>query len=217
MSKSFSIKSSERVLIAGKTGSGKTYLATQLLKSFDRLIVVDPKAKADPDNSLANSWGLQPFTTDAVSRQSFRVVIDDIEHADRAFHAAYHAKDCIVYVDEGYALFNPDASRKDNSNALRVYTQGRSLGVGVWLSVQRPTWLPMYVISEVEHIFCFRLRLESDRKRLAEAFAPEFLEAPKGREGSYPFWYYNDTMDSPHLYLKVPKSENVVMSNKRKQ
>lgn len=205
---SFKIDSSHRVLIAGKTGSGKTYAAGQLLAGFNRLLVIDPK------DELATEWGLQPYSVEAARRREFRLHTADMSRADEVFHTAYHAGGCIVYCDEGYALFSPETSRKDNANVLKVYTQGRSKGVGVWLSIQRPAWLALYAISEVEHALVFKLRLEEDRKRVASAFGKELENAPTG--GPHAFWYYSDKLDKPHLYRelpKVPKIKNVIPSS----
>jgi len=75
-----------------------------------------------------------------------------------------------------------------------IYTRGRARGIGVWACTQRPRWVPLYTISESEHVFCFRLHLAEDRQRLAAYAGEQLLTVPQDQHG---FWYYNPDLEDP--------------------
>lgn len=162
------IKSSDRVFIAGKTGSGKTFLARHLTKRLPRLVVLDGKG------SLSD-WNLDPWGSEArrvlLAGDPIKVRVtaplkgDIKDFWEKVLGFCYYAGDLTIYIDEVYAITPPNASPGPHLNAC--FTRGREFGVGVWASSQRPVWIPLIAMSEAEHYFCFRLNLSDDRKRMA--------------------------------------------------
>lgn len=190
---------SQRVAFVGKTGSGKTTLASGLVEQLDRVIVIDPKG------SLYGKWGLEEWDDRATFKrldkgEPVRVrvgvpVTDDVGAAlEPYFYAAYAVGDVTVYIDELYGVI--EQGRRPGQYFRALYTRGREFGIGVWAAVQRPTWVPLFTLSEAEWTFTFRLQMDEDRKRMASIVGPE-LRAPIPAEDPYGFWMYYANWESP--------------------
>jgi energy-coupling factor transporter ATP-binding protein EcfA2 len=198
------ILTDERVFICGKTGSGKTTLAKWLTKSVSRLIVLDSKG------TLGN-WNLAPFDREAREkweggeRCRVRVVapLDDLDSEEgfdwsEVFAFALSVGNVTLYIDELFAIVEP--GRRASNAMSACYTRGREFGIGVWASTQRPSWVPMFTISESEHYFLFRLTLAKDRQTMA-AFMTEQVETPI--QDPHGFYYMNAQDDAPKYFSQL--------------
>jgi len=180
MSEDFQLPTtSERTVIVGRTGSGKTFMGAWLLSksAFDRqpFIIVDykrdsllnasPKIKQIGYNELPKYPGLyilhpEPTHDDAVDNWLMRV---------------WKRGRTGLYFDEGFML-------PDKKGLPAILTQGRSLHIPAIVVTQRPAWLSRFVFSEADHFAVFHLNDSDDRKKVgrflpegaAEAVPPEF-------------------------------------------
>lgn len=184
------IKTNERVIIVGKTGSGKTTLARYITTATRRLLVIDSKGSL-------GKWDLEPFDDEALEKlrsggavraRVLRPPEDDGSFYGHVFKAAYEAGNVVIYIDEMFAIVPPGSRAPEYMQAC--YTRGREFGIGVWSSTQRPASIPLIAISEAEHFFMFRLTLFEDRKRMSEFMSPAVLRPIKDRHG---FYYINAT------------------------
>lgn len=180
------IKSSERVAIIGRTGSGKTYLAEALTRSLTRFIVIDP------NGLLANRF--QPhidfddgFKFLEQGREArLYVSRDRPQDYEQVLDAIYkRLKNVVVYIDEAYGVVPPGTRAPDALWAL--YTRGRSRGLGVWASTQRPRFIPRFMLSEAEWFFVFALNLTDDREYLARIVHPAVIRPVRDVHGFYYF------------------------------
>lgn len=172
------IKHNERVFIAGKTGSGKTYLARRLLRPYRRLVVIDTKG-------TLGGWGLEPWDRDArrklrrgepIRARVLFDLVDPTEAIRDLFQDLYEiardqAGSFVLYIDETYGVV--DFGGKPDPGMTALYTRGRELGIGVWSATQRPFGVPLIMKSEAEHHFMFRLVLARDRDHMAEFMGEE--------------------------------------------
>jgi tRNA uridine 5-carbamoylmethylation protein Kti12 len=198
------VKSNERVLLTGKTGSGKTYAAELLTRPLPRLIVLDPKG-------TLGAWGLAPFDREArrLLRNGdpirARVVVSFNKPSDEtwedAFLAVLNAGDCTLYIDEIYGVVDPGAKPPPLLNA--IWTRGRELGIGGWGATQRPVWVPMFVLSEAEHFFCFRLTVEEDRRRMSSFMGDRVMEPIRDKHGLF---YMHAEDDEPMYIAQLPSN-----------
>lgn len=176
----FRIRADERIFICGRTGSGKTFLAMHLLLPVSRLVVIDPKA------SLA-AWELEDWGEAARRRlrngEPVRTRAVEPEEAMEALAEAYEAGNVIVYIDEVYGLV-PPGSRPDPV-LTAIWTRGRERKVAGWASTQRPTWVPLFVMSEADHFFIFTLNLAEDRARVAGFVGEGVMQPPRHPHGFY--------------------------------
>lgn len=190
------IRANERVLLAGKTGSGKTYAAEHLLAHVRRLVVIDSKGTLGGWNLLEpdfQDWW--QFSRGKAGRFRIRAPIVDKPELwfETLFERLYHIGDLTLYIDEAYQVTSGPMPGK----WLRaLYTRGRELGIGVWASTQRPASIPIILVSEAENIMVFRLNWPEDRKRLAGVVGPEVARPVKEK---YAFWFYRAEDDTPIL------------------
>lgn len=200
------IPANHRVVVLGKTGSGKSILAQAYLAGYRNVIALD--TKRGTDKGINHFWpraaavGHIPVFSRLADVMKFgegKAVWcperseKDFDVYDRFFEWILTRGNTVVWVDEVYDV-------TDGQEIPRGYraciTEGRSLGVGVWSCSQRPMKVPNVIFSEAEHFFVFRLRLGGDRKKVAEWAGEEVLENPTGKWG---FWYYDDDLERPVL------------------
>lgn len=211
------IHSWQRVAFAGKTGSGKTYAANYLLKPIRRLIVIDPKMQLVSDKK----WRLEPPTKDAWRAlrkgEYARIGISQppaIDNEgfpiwDSIFELAWEVQDIVIYIDEMYSV----AKNGRLSYPLRrLYTQGRTMGIGVWASTQRPSWVPMEMFSESEWSFTFTLRIIDDRKKVARSLGfDQVIEPIRDLHG---FWVAYVTWPEP-MYFNQLDTRSIAQIERR--
>lgn len=194
-----SLKTNERILATGKTGSGKTYLSRYITQKVKRLVVLDGKG-------TLSDWDLVPYGPD-IKRTLFRnepirtrvlapIGSDILAFWEEVLEVCFIAGNLTLYIDELYAVSPPN--QRASNNLWSIYTRGRELGIGVWACTQRPAWIPLFALSEAEHFFCFRLQLNDDRARMAEFMGPSVLNPIKDIHG---FWYARAVDEEPR-YIK---------------
>ena len=187
------IRADEHVFIAGRTGSGKTWLARKYLAGYRNVVALDTKGtlawpEAGPE--LATVTRLSELGGVKGGRVIYRPVFEELnlESYDRFFSWAYLRGDTIVWVDELMSVAPGPLKMPESYRAC--LTRGRERRVAVWSLTQRPSGVPLVALSEATHVFAFDLTLEDDRKRLVSATGQkEFFERP----GRYAFWYYDMT------------------------
>jgi len=202
------IQKGEHVFVAGRTGSGKTFLVKRYLQETKPVYVLDLKKTLDWQN-VEEAVYLDKLDKVVKSRSKKVVYQPDwkemtAEYYNEFFRFIYHKENVHVWIDEtmgiGTALKFPEYYKA-------LLTRGRELGISVWSCTQRPATIPMIAMSEATHFFIFDLNMRKDRFRIAEIAGEEnFMTLP----GKYAFWYYNMVeSDKPILAKLVERrSEN---------
>lgn len=177
----------DRGFIAGRSGSGKTFLARHVLPVYGPtaasefrglLLIIDPNHNFDyPANRIAT------LPEEALPSRKEPVVIyrpgpevREAEDWNAVWRGALLSKErLMVYVDETYAmepLFG--ARRLPGGNYMNAYlTQGRAKGKAALLAAQRPVNIPRNVIAQAEWFYMFDLPLEDDRRTVAGVIGRE--------------------------------------------
>jgi adenylate kinase family enzyme len=164
------IRTDERVLFVGKTGSGKTELSKFFLSKMNRCLIIDPK-------HMFNLEGYEKRKNLPFSNSDFRIIYrpndNDDETLAKLIQKIAYQGDCTIYCDELSTLAEQfPESVKRLGNMARI---GREMNVAVWNSLQRPRWIPRIFLTESEIVFNFNLRSGDDRKYMAEFVGPEAL------------------------------------------
>lgn len=169
----------EHVTLVGTTGSGKTYLARQILPLRKYVVVLATKPK---DSSLYDPLMEQGFvirdTFDPSAATDKRVIFrppldaptdEAIRNQSDAFRQAlteiFRAGGWCVYADEVRYL-------TDNLGLRRqfevLWLQGRSLGISLIVSTQRPVSIPLLAFDSATHLFLWRNTDARNIDRMAE-------------------------------------------------
>jgi len=203
------IRRSDRVCFIGATGSGKTTLAKSLLWGQTPVYALDPKRTLTlPEHWPGGVLVVEGRETSIANRAEegtliIRPGVDDIvsagarmDWANDWLWYAFNRGRCIVYVDEVMMITTPNKWPDGLSACLQL---GRERGVATWTATQRPTMVPLIILTESQHFFVFRLKNPDDRKRLADYTDPELQQPTRDTFG---FWYYSDD-SGPRYYQRA--------------
>lgn len=211
------IKDDEHVLIAGRTGSGKTQLARVYLAGVKNVVVLDTKGRFSWPEVPGTQWEkgirsshrlveggknltlvtrLDHLKKARTPKIIYRPVHEEmhIDYYNEFYRWCYLRQNTTVYTDEVMSVCKNHQTYPEFLKA--IMTRGRELRVVHWGSTQRPANIAVVAISEATHFFVFDLNMESDRKKLTEiSGCLEFMERPQVRYGKYSFWYYHVERD----------------------
>jgi len=169
----------EHVTLVGPTGLGKTHLALELLRyREDRDAHIAILANKPRDATMekmqrrgykiVSEWGrVPPRARRVVLWPRFRGP-GDIPVQAATFREAlgeiFSSQGWCVYVDE--APWFVDNLKLDDWLTV-IWQQGRSLGLSLVTSMQRPRFVPLVAFSSATHLFLYRTSDAEDLKRLA--------------------------------------------------
>lgn len=155
----------QSVAIVGPKKSGKSEVLANLLRTMRNTLVFDTKRIEHWENVgeiLANANDVWRVRNGRFIYRVPRSFSASDEEQSKLFLALLDCKGPrITALDEAY-------NYKDTLGLMLLATQGRASKKGLWVAMQRPFNIPLYLLSEPDHYFIFSLTLDSDRKRVAE-------------------------------------------------
>jgi hypothetical protein len=182
----------QHVFIAGRNGSGKTWLARKYLAGYENVFVLDTKGTLKwpevPKEELTVITHIKDLPSVETPKCIYKPAVEEMEldYYDQFFKFIYFRKDTIVWIDEVMSVTPSPHTIPFYYKA--ILTRGRELGVAAWSLTQRPAGINLLPISEASHLMIFELNLPHDRKRLAEVSGADEINI---RPGQFKFWYYN--------------------------
>lgn len=189
------IKKGEHVFVAGRTGSGKTFLVKKYLENTKLPVYV-----LDVKKTLKWLKGKDVLYTEklaeAISSKKSKIIYQpkweemEEDYYNEFFKKVYERGEAILWVDE---LMGVSTAMRFPAYYKACLTRGRELGISVWSCTQRPAMIPIISMSEASHLFIFNLNMKKDRQRIAEIAGHEnFLKLP----GKFIFWYFDTTKEA---------------------
>lgn len=208
------IEPNKHVFVCGMTGTGKSFLCENYLRTYQYVVKLDTKDETGERRAEGKSpWaGLREgkdFTVCQSLDELEGIETDKIifvpdydeqneETYNRFFRWIFERGNCILWIDELMSIGSVNSFPKELG---RIMTQGRSKGVGVWACTQRPSGIPAIVPSNSSYFFVFDMSLPQDRKKLVDTTGMvKMFEYPR----DFNFWYYKmGSRDCVKARLKV--------------
>lgn len=175
--KQLQIPKGHRGAIVGQTGTGKSVLARNILPKTGNLIIVDPKGMFDyPDMPVYTSISAIKFQKP--KRFIFRYKPNDfgnIQKLNEVYKYAYDRGNTFVYTDDVIGIM--DKTRYPKYLAI-CYQMGRQKNVTMLSTFQRPAWLPLFLMTECDKFYLFRVTMKEDINRINQivgGYSPDLL------------------------------------------
>lgn len=206
----------EHVTILGKTGSGKTHLAQELLERSatpeNPAVVLVMKPKDATVTRWAKRVAYKRVTTwpQAPSvwsprkppgyvlwpKHTYRADQDNAAHwrvFERAIMNAYRKGNHIVFADEVSGLQRIGLTEELET----VWERGRAMRAPIWATSQRPTFISSHAYTQASHVFLGNIKDERARKRFGEISGvdPKLVAYNVGKLGKHE-WLYIRQEDS---------------------
>lgn len=164
---------SERTVVIGRTGSGKTYFMAWLLSHASLTerpwIIIDTK----DDKYLSSLPRVEKIKFGELPRYPglyiMRTKVSETGELDDYLKRILEKGNTGVFTDEGADI----PQREPRYTGLKaIFAKGRSKRVPILFATQRPSHINKSVFSEGDYFASFHLHIEGDRKRALE-FMPE--------------------------------------------
>lgn len=208
----------QRILILGKTGTGKTCGAVWHLSKHDftkeKWIVLNHK-RDDLIDSIPNAQHVdldfRPKHND-VGLFIYHPIPDlDDDNVTSLLWDIHRDGYCGVYIDEGYMI------NSRNPALLALLTQGRSKYIPMIILSQRPSWISRFCVSEADFFQIFYLSDKRDRQTVNAFIANMDLEklmvSPVNTEPDlkkYHSLYFDVGNNKANILTPVPTSDNIL-------
>jgi len=194
----------QRILILGRTGSGKTVAALWHLSKQDfdvrPFTIVDYKGDANI-NAIENIEYILPSDEPPTEPGLYVMRMDpsDTPELEQYLWNVWRDGNHGLYIDEGYMV---SSSRKPSAAFRAILTQGRSKNISVILNSQRPNWIDRFNVSESDYFQVFHLNDSDDRKTIQRFLPSE--HSLEERLDSYHSVYYDVSEDRAQILGPVP-------------
>ena len=219
----FRWKQGEHVLVAGPTESGKTTVALWLLEQRNWVVVLGLKP-ADPVLSelqrkgwdRITRWPPPPKYTRDGRRAPQHVLLWPVTRkADNKPRAKAAINDALkqifekdgnwtVYVDE--LAFAAPKWYDFEEELERQWGQGRTLGISLIVSTQRPAGIPRLAVSQITHMFVFCNPDKRDCETISEIGGLDRRQTIDLISGLPRFdFFYRNTRDRVSMISRAPK------------
>lgn len=216
------LKTGERGVLIGQTGTGKSFLAKHfLLPRTGPLLIIDPKGEFDFVNCeiYERIDEIERRNPERVIYRARRRELRDRDAHDRIYEWAYNRGNIFVYTDEITSMldgFEAPPSFHD------VYARGRSRGITALTATQDPSRVPLAIFRQARRFYVFRVVFPDDIKRLKQLVPGYSNELPSREDMEqfdllygyksdprFAFWYWNaeEGQDARRMILKEPRNK----------
>lgn len=167
----------EHVAIIGKTGSGKTTLARDLLMKRDYVVVTAVKREDDTLDTFKDYRRVSTWPPDFATRRALLWVrprgIDDAPRQRQIIGGMMRS----IFLSGGWAVDLDDTGYVANvlglsRSLVMLLNQGRALGLSIVTSMNRPASatqrIPLEAFNQTAHVVMFKMADERETRRMAQ-------------------------------------------------
>ena len=158
----------EKIVIVGASGSGKTYLANQIMKGLNGITVwvFDPNYQFHSSRAMVfNDLSEMLKVYDSAKRGHY--ILQPHQNDENTFRRfcseAFKRGNLVLIMDEIHNWLTKQRVLKEFN---QVILSGRPRGISCVSISSRPASCPNHILSNAKHVFAFKLNLESDVKFL---------------------------------------------------
>ena len=203
----------EDAVIVGKKGSGKTYLANEILRALTnvRIIVYDFQWSFHDTRGVVVHNIQEAFKLFDAGQK--HIIFQPYDKSETAFvqycEGIFARSNVVALIDEAHVHVSKMKILKAYNNLI---LSGRPRGISVISISSRPANLPNNALTNARHIFAFKLNLESDIKFLQSWLGDQAWELlPKEQrkkniemdEIPEHSFYYRDTETGTGMIAKI--------------
>lgn len=198
---------SERAVVFGRNGSGKTRMLIWLLShaSIETIpwVIVDYKK----DKELVSLPRVKKIKVGELPRHPGVYIMQpslrtDIDTMDEYFHRVLEQGNVGIFTDEGKSV--PQQEPRYTAFAA-LLAQGRSKRTPVLFATQRPAWINKSLLSEGDYYALFHLQNADDKERVHK-FMPPNIET---RLDDYHSHWYDVKQDKYFVLGPVSQDETL--------
>ena len=186
--------------IIGMTGSGKSELSKRLVVNTSRLCVIDSKGEYELPGLPVYS-DVRRIKRDKPDRFIYRPTagnFSNLQMYDELLEWVFNRPPFRVCLDELRGIMQ---GKKFPHHLEVIYCMGRSRNVCCTGTFQRPSALPLFMLSEATQFYAFRLTLADDIKRVS-TFVPGYSADLFQRSDVTPYTFaYKNVKDQKPLRL----------------
>ena len=156
------------ICILGSKGSGKSYLANQIMKSLSGISVWVYDFNFQFHSSRAMVFHdmnelLKVYDSAKRGHYILQPHNNSVETFSRFCEEAFKRGNLAIFWDEAHSFLSKQKMLKEFNNCI---LSGRPRGLSCITISSRPASLPNNVLTNAKHVFAFKLNLESDIKFL---------------------------------------------------
>ena len=200
----------DKMTILGASGSGKSYLANNLLQNLHgvNVYVWDFNFQFHDSRAIVfHNLDEMIETINEAGNHSLHCILQSHDNSEAEFRKfckfCFNHGNCVVIADEIHSYVTKQKLIKEFNDMI---LSGRPRGVSVISISSRPASLPNNVLSNSMHVFAFKLNLESDCEFLESFIGNQVWQLmPKDKrkkmkdapeQEKYTFFYRNQNEDS---------------------
>mgnify|MGYP000111933369 CR=1 FL=1 len=158
----------EKIVIVGASGSGKTYLANEIMKGLNGISVwvFDPNYQFHSSRAMVfHDLSEMLKVYDSAKRGHY--ILQPHQNDENTFRRfcseGFKRGNLVLIMDEAHSFLTKQKQLKEFNN---IILSGRPRGISCVTLSSRPASLPNNVLTNAKHVFAFKLNLESDVKFL---------------------------------------------------
>lgn len=202
----------DKILMVGRSGCGKSHLGNQISEIFPRLIIFDSldehhkKSDSEQEVKSFDEFSSVIKMIQLYKLTKFKIIVKiDTSHPDNKeiinhyLKLIYHVGDVFVVIEETQDYCTPYEIPRYFQKCM---TSGRHFNIGFLFTTQRPSFLNKTILSQCTHIFVGNLIDQNDNKAVSS-----FIDAKKNEISelpNYSFLWFNPQR-TPHTIKISPE------------